>query len=153
MKLLLATLFLLSPTTYSATTGSLLLQGIVPAVRSVTVTPETVASTLDLATTQTNLKVATINEKSNSVFGYKLTITSVNLSNLKRTTGVEVFPYTIKYNGVSAPVTSVSGYSVNSNSFPTNVNKDLTISYTGVPAEQMTEGTYTDTLTFTISAQ
>lgn len=151
-KLIISLLCIASFSSFGATTGTLLLQGIVPSIRSITVSPESVASSLDLTTSQTNLKVATINEKSNSLLGYKVTITSANLSNLKRSGGSEVFPYTIKYNGTNAPVTSVAGYSTTSNTFPANVNKDLTISYTGVPSEQMVEGTYSDTLTFTISA-
>lgn len=99
--------------------------------------------------------IAIINERSNSIFGYKVTITSANLSNLKRTASgaTEVFPYTIKYNGVNAPVNTVAGYTTTSNTILANVNKDLTIAYTGVPAESMVEGTYADTLTFTIAAQ
>lgn len=151
MKLILS-LFLLSFSTFAATSGTLILSGIIPSIRSITVTPNSVASSLDLSTTQTDLKVATVNEKSNSLLGYKVTITSANLGNLKRSGGSEVVPYTLKYGGSNAPITSVSGHSVTNLSFPVNVNKDLEVSYTGVVPEATIEGTYSDTLTLTISA-
>lgn len=151
-RLLLALALTLSFNLSAATTGTLLLQGIVLPIRSITVTPLAVASALDLTTTQVDTKVATINEKSNSIVGYKVTITSANLSKLKRSGGTEVFPYTLKYNEIAAPVSTVAGYTVTYTGGLANVNRDLDISYTGVPAETMVEGTYADTLTFTIAA-
>ena len=152
MKKLLVLALLIS-NAQAATTGSLLLQGIILPTRSITVTAVSGVNTnLDLTTTQTDLKVATVNEKSNSILGYKVTITSLNLSKLKRSGGTEVFPYTLKYNEISAPVSTVAGYSVTYPAGLVNVNRDLDISYTGVSAETLVEGTYQDTLTLTISA-
>lgn len=151
MKKLLLIGLLLSTTTYSATTGTLLLQGVVLPKLSITVTPETVSSSLDLETTQTNLKVATVNEKANLVLGYKVTITSANLGNLKRVSGTQVFPYTLKYNGAS--VNLATGQVVTYGpAIVANVNRDVHIAYTGIPNENMVEGTYTDTITFTIAS-
>lgn len=151
-RLLLALALTLSFNLSAATTGTLLLQGIVLPIRSITVTPTSAAASLDLSTTATNLKVATVNERSNSILGYKITITSANLSNLKRSAGPEVFPYTLRYNGIVAPVTTVAGYSVSYGAGLVNVNRDLEISYTGVQPETMVEGTYADTLTLSIAA-
>lgn len=151
MKKLFASLFLLlSLNAYSATTGTLLLKGVVGQVLSITVTPETVASNLPLSVTQTDTKVATINEKSNSSTGYKVRITSDNLGNLKRASGTELFPYTMKYNGSSVNLSTGQNF-VNSTTSTVNVNRDVTISYTGVPESNMVEGTYTDLVTFEIS--
>ena len=55
-----------SATAYSALTGTALFRGVVSKKVSLTVTAETGASALNLASSQTNLKVATLNEVSNS---------------------------------------------------------------------------------------
>jgi hypothetical protein len=153
LLLTMASLTLVSTTSMAATTGTLLLQGIVPQKMSIVVTADTVASALDLSTSQTNLVVASVNEKSNSKTGYKVTITSANLSALKRTDGPEVFSYTMKYNGAAVALTSIAGTTLtNSTAASVNVNKSVSISYTGVDNESMVEGTYSDTVTFSIAA-
>lgn len=153
-KLLLASTFLaLSASSFAATTGSLLLQGTVAQKISLAVTAASSASTLDLAVSQTDLIVASVNEKSNSKTGYQVTITSNNLSNLKRTDGSEVLAYTMKYNGSAIALTTAAGTTItDSASSSVNADKDVAISYTGVAPELMVEGTYSDTVTFSIAA-
>lgn len=142
-----------SSSTFAATTGTLLLQGIVAQKISLSVTPETAASSLDLAASQTDLVVASVNEKSNSKTGYKVTITSANLSKLKRTDGPELFAYTMKYDGSAVSLTTAAGTTItDSAANAVNLNKSVSISYTGVAEELMVEGTYNDTVTFTIAA-
>lgn len=145
------TLALTSLTTMAATTGTLLLKGTVLAKLSITVTPEPIALALPLETSQTDTKVAEVNEKSNSSTGYKVTISSANAGNLVRTSGTELFPYTLKYDSVALNLASAV-VETHSGSSAVDVNKDVTISYTGVPAEEMVAGDYTDTITFTIAA-
>jgi hypothetical protein len=77
----------LTTTSFAATTGTLLLKGQVGQVLSILVTPETIAATLPLNVSQTDTKVATVNEISNSSTGYKVTISSANLGKLIRTGG------------------------------------------------------------------
>lgn len=151
MKTLLFAL-IFSTSAFSATTGTLLLQGVVPQKISVAVTPTTAASALDLTTTQSDLVVASVNEKSNSKTGYKVTITSANLGNLKRVDGSDVFSYTMKYGGSAVNLTSVAGTTLTSTSTNVNLNKDMSISYTGASSESMTEGTYSDIVSISISA-
>ncbi|MBC7538949.1 MAG: fimbrial protein [Bacteriovorax sp.] len=153
-KLLLATTFLaLASTSFAATTGSLLLQGTVAQKISLVVTSQSIASTLDLSTSQTDLVVASVNEQSNSKTGYKMTISSANLSKIKRTDGADVLSYTMKYNGSAVGLSSAGGTTItNSAGTSVNLNKSVSISYTGVAAESMVEGTYADTVTFTIAA-
>lgn len=153
MKKLLLLATLLSTTAYSATTGTILLQGIIPKLLSITVSPQTISSSLDLSTTQSDLLVGVVNEKSNSLLGYKVTVTSSNLGNLKRVSGTEVFPYSMKYNGAVVNLSTVSGTTFTTASpLPANVNKNINVSYTGVPQESMVEGTYSDVVTFTIAS-
>lgn len=151
--LIAATLLTLTSTSFAATTGTLLLQGVVAQKISVSVTPAAGASTLDLASNQTDLSVATVNEISNSKTGYKMTITSANLGKLKRTDGSDVFSYSLKYNGSAVALGTTAGTTItNSSASAVNANKSVTISYTGAAAETMVEGTYADTVTFTIAA-
>ncbi len=135
-----------SPTT-------LLLQGSVSPKVSLTVTSQPVAQTLDLATTQTDLNVASVNEQSNTKSGYKVTITSANLGKLTLAGGAEVFAYTLKYGNTALNLSSAAGQVVtNSTSGVVNQSRSVTVSYTGKPAESMVEGTYSDTITFGIAA-
>lgn len=153
MMLTISTALVTSTSAFSATTGSLLLQGIVGQRVSITVQAEALASALNLESSQTDLKVATVTEASNSKTGYKVTITSANLGKLKRTGGAEVFSYTLKYGGSAVGLSSTAG-TVFTSATPAavSVNKDVQISYTGTPAESMVEGTYADTVTFNIAA-
>jgi predicted SPOUT superfamily RNA methylase MTH1 len=154
-KLVIAStlLALTTASSFAATTGTLLLQGVVAQKISLTVTSQAVASTLDLSTTQTDLNVASVNEKSNSKTGYKVTITSSNLSKLKRADGAEVVAYTMKYGGATVDLSLAAGATIANNAASSiNVNKSVAISYTGATAESMVEGTYADTVTFTIAA-
>ncbi|MBA2406253.1 MAG: fimbrial protein [Bdellovibrionales bacterium] len=148
-KILAFTLALTSLSSIAATTGTLVLKGVVASKISIEVTPATIASSLPLETSQTNTKVASVREKSNSSSGYKVTISSANLGNLK--SGAESFAYTLSYDGAALNLASPV---VQTHSSPASVNavKDVTISYTGVPAEDMVAGDYTDSVTFTIAA-
>jgi len=155
-KLLLGSLLIVGITGFTATTGTLQLQGIVPAVLALTVTSEPSATSLDLSTTQTDLKVATITEESNSASGYKITVSSANDGDFKRNSGAETFTYSLKYgsttlNLVGSSVTPVTA-KTQSTSGVYNVNTDIDISYTGVSLTTLVAGTYQDILTFEISA-
>jgi hypothetical protein len=136
----------------AATTATLVLKGTVPAVLSISLVAETLATNLPLTQTQAASKVATVTESSNSASGYKVTISSINAGKLVRANGTEQFPYTLSY-GSQAGINLTSQY-VASNPQGSAVNRtqDVKISYQGVPAEQMVAGDYTDTLTFTIAA-
>ncbi len=148
-----AILSMATTTAFSATSGTLLLQGVVAKKVSIDVTPQAIASALDLEVSQTDLKVATVNEKSNSNTGYKVTITSANLGKLKRSGGAEVFSYSLKYGGASVALGTAAGTVISTASAAVaNVNKDLNVSYTGVAAETMVEGSYSDTITLNIAS-
>lgn len=153
MKITLAAL-ILTLTSFSlkaATTATLLVKGVVPQILSIAVSAETIATSLPLSTSQTNTKIATIQEKSNSQTGYKVTISSANQGKLVRTGGSQQFSYSMSYNNSTLNLNS-SVVLTNSGSSAVTVNKDLKISYTGVASHLMVAGDYVDTLTFTIAA-
>lgn len=145
----------LSNTAFTAESGNLLIRGPIERRISLVVTPEAIASALDLTTTQSDLKVATLNERSNSKTGYIVSVTSANLGKLKMIDGAEVFSYTMKLDGAPIGLTTSTGsiFTRAVTATPVNVNRNVTISYTGKAIENMTEGTYSDTVTFNIAAR
>lgn len=145
----------ISETAFSAVTGNLPLRGPIERRISLFVTPEASASSLDLTTTQNDLKVATLNEKSNSHSGYIVSVTSANLGKLRMINGADVFSYTLKLDGTPVGLSTSSGsiFSRELTLLPLDINRNVTISYTGKSVENMTEGVYSDTVTFNISAR
>lgn len=160
--LTLATILTLTiGTTFAGTTANLTIRGSVTGVIDIAVTPDPVVTNLDLATTQTDLTIASVNEKSNKAAGYTVQLDSANAiaaasntATLNGTAGLtDSLDYTLKYDGAS--VTFTNGSAVITDTTATTsasgIDKGLTISYTGDAGLQ--EGTYEDTLTFTIAAK
>ena len=81
-----------------------------------------------------------------------MTISSANSGSLKRTDGADVFNYSMKYGGSAVSLSGAGSTFNQSSAASVNVNKDLTITYAGVAAEAMVEGTYADTITLNIAA-
>ncbi len=149
----LAVLASLSFSAFSATSDDLKLKGKVPKKLSILVTPETVALNLDLEASPTALLVASVNEKSNSNTGYKITADSLNngaLVNQQDTT--QSVTYSMTYDGAAVDLSSTDEVKNVSASGVHDNDSDVKIAYTGAPHESRVEGSYTDTVTFTISA-
>jgi hypothetical protein len=153
MKKIIICLMFLSSTAMAATTGAITLSGVIPKIVSIVVSPVSGYSALDLTTTTNNLTVANVQELSNVQTGYTVTLSSVN-SGLLKNGSVQSVGYTAKYNGVACSLTTqpVTITSTSSATGVINVTKPFTVSYTGTPAASLVDGTYSDTLTFTISA-
>ncbi|MES2527065.1 MAG: fimbrial protein [Bdellovibrionota bacterium] len=147
-KIITAALLTMTTLSFAATTATLQLKGTIAQALDISIVAEGVATSLNLTQNASSLKVATLNEKSNSNTGYKVTVSSLNNGKLKN--GTFLFPYTLGYNSqqlnLNSPQTQV--YSVAAH----NVTKDVSISYTGVAQESLVAGDYTDTVTFTIAA-
>jgi hypothetical protein len=141
---------LLPSASEAASTGTLTLQGVVPNVTSITVTPVSGYNTLDFSVTQTNLVVAQVTEENNTSVGYAVTVSSLNGGALKN--GSSSIPYTARYGGSGFSLTALGTQVTNVSSQASVVStaKNLDISYTGAPHSQRVSGTYSDTLTFTI---
>ncbi len=138
---------------FAALVGSIVLQGIVPATTAITVVGVSPFNSLDLTTTQANLNIASITEQNNTALGYTVKLTSANSGLLKNGTLGQI-AYTAKYNAVSVVLstTPVTVTNQGPQLTPVNVNKSMSISYTGVPSASLMQGNYTDTLTFTIAS-
>lgn len=149
----LAVLASLSFSAFSATSDDLKLKGKVPKKLSILVSPETVAMNLDLETSQTALLVASVNEKSNSNTGYKITADSLNNGALvNQQDNTQSVTYSMTYDGVAVDLASTDEVKNVSASGVHDNDSDVEIAYTGAAHETRVEGNYTDTITFTISA-
>jgi hypothetical protein len=149
--LMLVSTLLITSNVFAGTSATLKLVGSVPKKFDLAI--DVSSATLDLTATKSDFKVATLTEKSNSSSGYKVTVASAGLGHLVRVGGTEKFSYNLKYGGQSVGLGSTAGGSVSTSSTGVVTNtKDVTLSYTGVLPESMVEGSYEDTLTFTISA-
>ena len=136
---------------FAQTSATLILKGEVAKVLKITLVEESLARNLPLHQTQNNAKVATVTETSNSSSGYKVTLSSANNGKLSRVGGNEKFDYTLAY-GSQGGINLSSPQAISNPQLALARTQDVKISYQGVPAEQMTAGEYTDTVTFTIAA-
>lgn len=159
LSAIITTVTFFSVTTHAATTdqGTLNLSGVVNEAVSLSIAAEAVAGSLDLATTQSDLLVATVTENSNTALGYDVTISSANDSVLERNGGTETIGYTLKYDGSAIDLSSSSTTAAAAKSDATGGvvtdTSQVQISYTGVNEAQTVAGTYEDTLTIEIAAK
>lgn len=146
---LFTTLALVASFAQAATTGTLLLKGVVISTVSLTVTPESIASALPLNITQNRTKVGSVHEESNSGRGYKVSITSTNGGKMVHESQANSsLSYRMLYNNQN--VNLQSGQTFSYSDPRVNTDRDLRISYSGNGA--LADGSYSDTLTFTIAA-
>lgn len=152
-KITTLALILLTSTALADTQGTLLLRGSVAEELAIDVTPASGHDSLDLSASPTDLKVATVNEKSNSNSGYKIDMKSANGGSLNNGS-LDSLSYEISYNGGAfvSPTTADQTVKTQSGGAVYDNDSDVDIKYTGKPAASMVEGVYEDTLTFTISA-
>ncbi|WP_372652683.1 fimbrial protein [Halobacteriovorax sp.] len=156
-KILLAstTLALLSVPSFAATQGTLLLQGEIDQVLSLTVSAETgVNDSLDLVAGESATKVAAVSEQSNSNTGYKIFLKTQNAGLLKNGE-LDSVAYSLTYDGDAVSSLSTNNVEVKSVStggvYSHDSDVDITLTGSG-SAAALTQGTYSDTVTFTIQA-
>ena len=149
----LTVLSALSFSAVAATTSNLKLRGKVPKKLSILVTPDPIALNLDLEASPTSLLVASVNEKSNSHTGYKITADSQNDGKLvNQGDNSQSVTYSMTYDGSAVNLTSTSVVKNVGASGIYNDNSEVRIAYIGAPHDSRVEGNYIDTVTFTISA-
>ena len=145
------------------TSGTLTLQGSVPGILQITVTPEAGASALDLSLDASNVAVATVVERSNKKAGYTVTLESANAA---AGSAAEAYfshtdpavesslEYSITYGGTAVTLTNGAAVisDVSGKTDALGSAKTVAVSYNGA-SDFPYEGTYTDILTFTIAAK
>jgi hypothetical protein len=152
-----------APALSAATSGTLVLQGSVPGILEITVNAVAGASALDLSANAADVLVASVVERSNKKAGYTVSLESANAvaaagssATFKSTdpTNADTLAYTISYG--AAPVSLVAGLAlvsdVSTKTAGTGTSREVRISYSGA-GSFLFEGSYRDTLTFTITAK
>jgi len=143
-------------------TGSLTLQGTVPAILEITVTGTGNYNALDLTTDANNLVVATVNERTNSKTGYTVTVKSLNAEAAASSqaffagndvANTDTLNYSVAYGGAAVSLDGSGVATITDSStktLGTGEDNDVAITYTG---GFLNADTYTDTLVFTIATK
>lgn len=151
-KVLLAlTTLSLSVSATAATQADLILKGVVAPILDISIVHETVASNLDLAQPASNVKVATLTEKSNYAQGYKIKAKSTNSGKLVNTVDANSFvSYSLTYNGSNVALNSSPTQIYSTSNLKGTYTKELKISYN--QPSNLSAGSHEDTVQFTIEA-
>lgn len=145
------TLSTLSFSAFSATQADLILKGVVAPILDISIVHETVASNLDLSQAASNVKVATLTEKSNYAQGYKIKAKSTNSGKLVNTSDANSFVnYTLTYNGSGIALNSSPTQIYSTSNLKGTFTKELKISYAA--PTNLSAGSHEDTVQFTIEA-
>jgi hypothetical protein len=139
---------------FAATNASLALAGTVAPVMAISVAPEAFAAALPVGSAVSGQKLATVTELSNNLAGYTVSLATANGGELKGALAgnADAVPYVLTYDGASvafnlgvAVISDVSGRTSGA-----GTPKSLAI---GFAAAFLNADTYSDVLTFTITAK
>jgi hypothetical protein len=140
----------------AAPTGTVTINGRVPAVCDVVVTPEAGSQNIpDISLGDTDRIVATVNENCNNVGGYTMTLVGTNSGDhtglFIDSVSSDTHPFTVTYDSIAAPA---GGVVTNVNAPGINLDKTVRISYPADANLTPSAGfTYAETLIFTIAAK
>lgn len=160
MKHVLAVLLVLSTPAFAEESGSVQISGEIPQKTSIEV-KGVKNDSLDLSGGEKDRKVAEVTEKNNTWKGYVVTMKSKYAGHMALESGIigKLFnniKYSAKYNGKSAPLSLFPQVVYSSPFFNLQAQErkhDLNISFDAQADKDLLAGTYSDTLTFTISAR
>lgn len=152
MMTLLAALTAVS-TAHAASTEVLHLQGEVGLINELILTPTAAATDLDIVGGEVSRKVADVTERSNSLNGYKIMLSSANGGYLEHTAdSSRKTAYTLIYGSASAvslTTTPTQILQVSGNGLVEN-DRDVKVNVTALPTAAA--GTYADDVTISIVA-
>lgn len=152
--LVLVGMFVVSLTAHAqwSNTGTLTINGTMPAIIQINITDNSTALSLDSAAT--GVVVGSISERSNSGTGYVVTVESANLGELVGGTYGETFAYSLSIGGANIDLTSPATVSDStSRTSATGITKTIDVTH-GVgefAGNMLAADTYSDVLTFTIA--
>lgn len=145
------TLTTLSLSAFSATQADLILKGVVAPILDISIAHETVAGNLDLSQAATNVKVATLTEKSNYAQGYKIKAKSIHGGKLVNTVDANsIVNYSLTYNGSGIALNSSPTEIYSTANLKGTFTKELRITYSA--PVNLSAGSHEDTVQFTIEA-
>ncbi len=150
-KFIALSLATLSFSALAATQADLILKGLVAQILEISIVHETVAGNLDLSQAASNVKVATLTERSNYHTGYTIKAASLNGGKLINTVDSTSFVnYSLSYNGSPIPLNSTPSLIYSTSTLRGTFTKDLHISYNA--PSNLSAGSHEDTVQFTIEA-
>lgn len=150
-KLIALSLATLSFSSMAATQADLILKGLVAPILEISIAHETVAGNLDLSQAASNVKVATLTEKSNYHTGYKITAQSTNGGKLVNVNDSNSFVnYSLTYNGTNMALNTSASEIYSTSNLKGTFTKDLRITYS--QPSNLSAGSHEDTVKFTIIA-
>ncbi len=150
-KLIALSLATLSFSALAATQADLILKGLVAPILDISIVHETVAGNLDLSQSASNVKVATLTEKSNYHSGYKIKAKSNNSGKLVNTVDANSFVnYSLTYGGSAVALNSSPTQIYSTSNLKGTFTKELRISYNA--PSNLSAGSHEDTVQFTIEA-
>ncbi|MBF0360886.1 MAG: fimbrial protein [Oligoflexia bacterium] len=139
---------------YAASTGTLNLSGTVAAICNITINAVTEATQLNITGGESARKVASVDEQSNSITGYKIFMSSANGGELRNTSdATKKTTYTVSYNNGTTQAPTTTPVEVKNKSALTGLTtetSDVKVSVVAFP--NAPSGTYTDTITLSIQA-
>jgi hypothetical protein len=146
---------LVSSQAMATSSETLVLSGTVAVVNDISINPVAGAyDGLNITAGQSNLTVANVDETSNNLAGYKITLASANAGELRNTANAaKKTTYTVSYGGGTAAAPSSSAQivkNVSSLNALTTTSSALNVNVTAYPSAPA--GTYNDTLTLAIVA-
>jgi hypothetical protein len=149
--LLALSLTSISFSSFAATQAELILKGLVAPILDISIAHETIASNLDLSAQASNVKVATLTEKSNHATGYKIKAKSTNGGKLVNVSDVNSFVnYSLTYNGSNVALSTSPTQIYSTSNLKGTYTKELKVSYN--QPTNLSAGSHEDTVQFTIEA-
>ena len=148
---------------FAADNGQITLEGTVPTINEIAITPQSGYNNLNIAGGATDQFVALVNERNNDPDGYTVQLQSLNASGAQArlkgdgSVNTTYVAYTMKYGVASSEVDvelTAGSAQVTSTAAPTGaggVNKRLLVSFAGNSWPDA--GIYSDTLTLTIASK
>lgn len=146
--------FTFANTAMAATSADLILQGTVSVVSEISVAANASSTSLNIRGGETNKLVASVDETSNNLLGYKIIISSPTGGELRHTADAsKATSYKVRYNGASAVTPTTSGVEVkNSGSLAGLQTASSTLAVDVTAYDLAPAGTYEDTLTISIQS-
>jgi hypothetical protein len=138
---------------FADNTGTLTISGTMPLLQ--TISASLTGNVLDLVNGVTGMTIATVTETCNRKTGYTISVSDANSGALVKVGATESIPYTLSYNGGTyfTPGTTQAQVSTVAGKTPKGgVAVPLKITVPA-PSVLFDDGTFSDLLTFTITAQ
>jgi len=153
-KSIFAAIALTATSAFAASTGTLIISGTVSAINDISIVATTDATNLNITGGNSGLVVANVSETSNNLNGYSIKLRSLNASKLVHSVDATKFTtYKVSYDGGTMISLTTSDQVVKTSGSLSGLTTDSSaVAVDVVPYSTAPAGTYSDTITISISA-